>query len=216
MARKYRPPTTGVSSGLPVRSHGGSREHSPPRTGVRRYSIDENGQTPPSVGRYLTHETDIGALLVREFCTFLSNIFIIDFSFQTHRRITAPESMDMESETSSVCSERSFSTTNRQMHLDNWELSEALKNCQSSQWSERKDGLVYMQSMFKSRRPYTAIELKKICDTFSRLFVDQHNKVRLAGKCFAGISCFRRLWEIISRWDLDIFGFFLSLVCRLE
>lgn len=97
---------------------------------------------------------------------------------QSHRRITNPESMDLESETSSVCSERSFSTNaNRQMHLDNWELSEALKNCQSSQWSERKDGLVYMQAMFKNRRSYTMAELKKICDAFSRLFVDQHTKV---------------------------------------
>ena len=58
------------------------------------------------------------------------------------------------------------------------DMNEAITCLSSSQWSERRDGLVNLKNMMQSGRVFSRQELKRLCEIFSRLFQDQHNKVR--------------------------------------
>ncbi len=55
---------------------------------------------------------------------------------------------DQDSETSSVCSERSLS------RFESAELTESLRCCSSTQWGERKEGLAVLQNYFKSGKVF--------------------------------------------------------------
>jgi uncharacterized protein (DUF2336 family) len=58
------------------------------------------------------------------------------------------------------------------------DMNEAITCLSSSQWSERRDGLVNLKNMMQTGRVFSRQELKRLCEIFSRLFQDQHNKVR--------------------------------------
>uniref|UniRef100_A0A671MH78 CLIP-associating protein 1-like n=1 Tax=Sinocyclocheilus anshuiensis TaxID=1608454 RepID=A0A671MH78_9TELE len=87
---------------------------------------------------------------------------------------------DANSDASSACSERSFSSRNgiAPQHLRQTEdMAEILNHCASSNWSERKEGLLGLQSLLKSQRVLSRVELKRLCEIFTRMFADPHSKV---------------------------------------
>ncbi|KAI5616659.1 CLIP-associating protein 1 isoform X6 [Silurus asotus] len=87
---------------------------------------------------------------------------------------------DANSDASSACSELSYSSRNggvpnymRQTE----DVAEILNHCASSNWSERKEGLVGLQNLLKSQRTLSRVELKRLCEIFTRMFADPHSKV---------------------------------------
>ncbi|KAK2857142.1 hypothetical protein Q5P01_005877 [Channa striata] len=88
---------------------------------------------------------------------------------------------DANSDASSACSERSFSSRNGGMaphYLRQTEdVAEVLNHCASANWSERKEGLLGLQNLLKSQRMLSRVELKRLCEIFTRMFADPHSKV---------------------------------------
>ncbi|XP_071041118.1 CLIP-associating protein 1 isoform X37 [Parasteatoda tepidariorum] len=89
------------------------------------------------------------------------------------RRYNAFDDQSDESETSSVCSDRSFSSFGRSVD----DINEVIHNLHSIHWSDRKEGLQALQAYFRSGRILSHIELKKVTDIFSKIFMDPHTKV---------------------------------------
>uniref|UniRef100_A0A4W5N8X1 Cytoplasmic linker associated protein 1 n=1 Tax=Hucho hucho TaxID=62062 RepID=A0A4W5N8X1_9TELE len=87
---------------------------------------------------------------------------------------------DANSDASSACSERSYGSRNggpphymRQTE----DVAEVLNHCASSNWSERKEGLLGLQNLLISQRILSRVELKRLCEIFTRMFADPHSKV---------------------------------------
>ncbi|XP_028322051.1 CLIP-associating protein 1-A-like isoform X3 [Gouania willdenowi] len=87
---------------------------------------------------------------------------------------------DANSDASSACSEQSYSSRNGRMgpsYLRQTEdVAEVLNHCASANWSERKEGLVGLQNLLKSHRILSRVELKRLCEIFTRMFADPHSK----------------------------------------
>lgn len=90
------------------------------------------------------------------------------------RRYNAFDDQSDESETSSVCSDRSFGSFGGRAMDD---ISDVIHCLNSIHWSERKEGLQVLQNFLRSSRYLSTIELKKVTDTFTKLFMDPHTKV---------------------------------------
>ncbi|XP_059356342.1 CLIP-associating protein 1-like isoform X11 [Carassius carassius] len=87
---------------------------------------------------------------------------------------------DANSDASSACSERSYSSRNGGIpHFlrQTEDVAEVLNHCASSNWSERKEGLLGLQNLLKSQRILSRVELKRLCEIFTRMFADPHSKV---------------------------------------
>lgn len=56
------------------------------------------------------------------------------------------------------------------------DINEVIHNLHSIHWSDRKDGLQALQAYFRSGRMLSSIELKKVTDIFSKIFMDPHTK----------------------------------------
>ncbi|KAM9414470.1 LOW QUALITY PROTEIN: CLIP-associating protein 2-like [Salvelinus alpinus] len=103
---------------------------------------------------------------------------------------------DANSDASSACSDRSYSSRNggaiptymRQTE----DVAEVLNRCASANWSERKEGLLGLQALLKSQRTLSRVELKRLCEIFTRMFADPHSKresgSKLYGTAESGIS----------------------------
>ncbi|XP_058520311.1 CLIP-associating protein 1 isoform X14 [Ochotona princeps] len=174
----------GSSRGLPVtsssekrskipRSQGCSRETSPNRIGLDRYGLGQTGRMPGSVSamRVLSTSTDLEAA-------------VADALKKPVRRRYEPYGMysddDANSDASSVCSERSYGSRNGGIphYLRQTEdVAEVLNHCASSNWSERKEGLLGLQNLLKSQRTLSRVELKRLCEIFTRMFADPHSKM---------------------------------------
>ncbi|KAM8788595.1 CLIP-associating protein 1 isoform 10-T10 [Rhynchonycteris naso] len=169
------PPVTPSSekrSKIP-RSQGCSRETSPNRIGLDRFGLGQAGRIPGSVNamRVLSTSTDLEAA-------------VADALKKPVRRRYEPYGMysddDANSDASSVCSERSFGSRNGGIphYLRQTEdVAEVLNHCASSNWSERKEGLLGLQNLLKSQRTLSRVELKRLCEIFTRMFADPHSKV---------------------------------------
>ncbi|XP_038575573.1 CLIP-associating protein 1a isoform X2 [Micropterus salmoides] len=86
---------------------------------------------------------------------------------------------DANSDASSACSERSYGSRNGGIphYLRQTEdVAEILNHCASSNWSERKEGLLGLQNLLKSQRVLSRVELKRLCEIFTRMFADPHSK----------------------------------------
>ncbi|XP_044072569.1 CLIP-associating protein 1a isoform X19 [Siniperca chuatsi] len=86
---------------------------------------------------------------------------------------------DANSDASSACSERSYGSRNGGIphYLRQTEdVAEILNHCASSNWSERKEGLLGLQNLLKSQRILSRVELKRLCEIFTRMFADPHSK----------------------------------------
>ncbi|XP_074191214.1 CLIP-associating protein 1 isoform X21 [Rhinolophus sinicus] len=169
------PPVTSSSekrSKIP-RSQGCSRETSPNRIGLDRFGLGQAGRVPGSVSamRVLSTSTDLEAA-------------VADALKKPVRRRYEPYGMysddDANSDASSVCSERSYGSRNGGIphYLRQTEdVAEVLNHCASSNWSERKEGLLGLQNLLKSQRTLSRVELKRLCEIFTRMFADPHSKV---------------------------------------
>ncbi|XP_012915537.1 CLIP-associating protein 1 isoform X8 [Mustela putorius furo] len=169
------PPVTPSSekrSKIP-RSQGCSRETSPNRIGLDRFGLGQAGRGPGSVNamRVLSTSTDLEAA-------------VADALKKPVRRRYEPYGMysddDANSDASSVCSERSYGSRNGGIphYLRQTEdVAEVLNHCASSNWSERKEGLLGLQNLLKSQRTLSRVELKRLCEIFTRMFADPHSKI---------------------------------------
>ncbi|XP_045682111.1 CLIP-associating protein 1 isoform X25 [Phyllostomus hastatus] len=155
------------------RSQGCSRETSPNRIGLDRFGFGQAGRIPGSVNamRVLSTSTDLEAA-------------VADALKKPVRRRYEPYGMysddDANSDASSVCSERSYGSRNGGIphYLRQTEdVAEVLNHCASSNWSERKEGLLGLQNLLKSQRTLSRVELKRLCEIFTRMFADPHSKV---------------------------------------
>ncbi|XP_010859123.1 PREDICTED: CLIP-associating protein 1 isoform X3 [Bison bison bison] len=175
--------TGGSSRGPPVtpssekrskipRSQGCSRETSPNRIGLDRFGLGQAGRIPGSVNamRVLSTSTDLEAA-------------VADALKKPVRRRYEPYGMysddDANSDASSVCSERSYGSRNGGIphYLRQTEdVAEVLNHCASSNWAERKEGLLGLQNLLKSQRTLSRVELKRLCEIFTRMFADPHSK----------------------------------------
>lgn len=99
-----------------------------------------------------------------------------------------------DSETSSVCSERSFDSYRRTSDSHSWsgsqqrlyrdvlepvnkDITDIIANCASTHWVDRKEGLVGLQNYFQNGNALTGSELKRVADIFTKMFMDSHTKV---------------------------------------
>uniref|UniRef100_A0A8D0HR90 Cytoplasmic linker associated protein 1 n=1 Tax=Sphenodon punctatus TaxID=8508 RepID=A0A8D0HR90_SPHPU len=155
------------------RSQGCSRETSPNRIGLDRFGLGQPGRLPASVNamRVLSTSTDLEAA-------------VADALKKPVRRRYEPYGMysddDANSDASSACSERSYGSRNGGIphYLRQTEdVAEVLNHCASSNWSERKEGLIGLQNLLKSQRTLSRVELKRLCEIFTRMFADPHSKV---------------------------------------
>ncbi|XP_037589991.1 CLIP-associating protein 1 isoform X11 [Cebus imitator] len=137
-----------------------------------RFGLGQPGRIPGSVNamRVLSTSTDLEAA-------------VADALKKPVRRRYEPYGMysddDANSDASSVCSERSYGSRNGGIphYLRQTEdVAEVLNHCASSNWSERKEGLLGLQNLLKSQRTLSRVELKRLCEIFTRMFADPHSK----------------------------------------
>ncbi|XP_027019477.1 CLIP-associating protein 1-like isoform X23 [Tachysurus fulvidraco] len=154
------------------RSQGCSRESSPGRSGQDRFGLIHQARISASVNamRILNTGMEVEAA-------------VADALRRPIRRWHESPGMysddDANSDASSACSELSYSSRNggvphymRQTE----DVAEILNHCASSNWSERKEGLLGLQNLLKSQRTLSRVELKRLCEIFTRMFADPHSK----------------------------------------
>ncbi|XP_032423946.1 CLIP-associating protein 1a isoform X26 [Xiphophorus hellerii] len=173
LPRAAAPPSTAAErrSRIP-RSQGCSRETSPSRPGLDRYGLIHQARICASVNamRVLNTGTEVEAAVADALRKPL------------RRRYESPgmySDDDANSDASSACSERSYSSRNGGIphYLRQTEdVAEVLNHCASSNWSERKEGLLGLQNLLKSQRILSRVELKRLCEIFTRMFADPHSK----------------------------------------
>lgn len=160
------------------RSQGCSREASPNRLGLDRYGLGQAGRLPATAMRVLNTSTEVEAAV--------ADALLLGDSRNKKkpiRRRYEPYGIysddDANSDASSACSERSYGSRNggiphymRQTE----DVAEVLNHCASSNWSERKEGLVGLQNLLKSQRTLSRVELKRLWEIFTRMFADPHSK----------------------------------------
>ncbi|XP_074035924.1 CLIP-associating protein isoform X2 [Leptinotarsa decemlineata] len=118
------------------------------------------------------------------------------FRSSPRRNMRSIDNQSDESETSSVCSERSersfdsfkrpcdsYSWSGSQQRLssrDVWEpsrdINQIIAMCASTNWQERKDGLLSLQYYLANEISLTEGELKHLTEIFTRMFMDSHTK----------------------------------------
>ncbi|XP_067405750.1 CLIP-associating protein 1 isoform X2 [Emydura macquarii macquarii] len=174
-------PTSSDKRSKIPRSQGCSRETSPNRIGLDRFGLGQPGRMPASVNamRVLSTSTDLEAAVA-------DALLLGDSRSKKKpvRRRYEPYGMysddDANSDASSACSERSYGSRNGGIphYLRQTEdVAEVLNHCASSNWSERKEGLIGLQNLLKSQRTLSRVELKRLCEIFTRMFADPHSKV---------------------------------------
>ncbi|XP_038623102.1 CLIP-associating protein 2 isoform X27 [Tachyglossus aculeatus] len=156
------------------RSQGCSREASPSRLSVGSgYGISQSSRLSSSVSamRVLNTGSDVEEA-------------VADALKKPARRRYESYGMysddDANSDASSACSERSYSSRNGSIPTymrQTEDVAEVLNRCASSNWSERKEGLLGLQSLLKNQRTLSRVELKRLCEIFTRMFADPHSKV---------------------------------------
>ncbi|XP_042162506.1 CLIP-associating protein 1-B-like isoform X21 [Oncorhynchus tshawytscha] len=164
------------------RSQGCSRDSSPSRLGLDRFGLIHQDRISASVNamRVLNTGTEVEAAV--------ADALLLGDSRNNkrkpmRRRYESPgiySDDDANSDASSACSERSYGSRNGGIphYLRQTEdVAEVLNHCASSNWSERKEGLLGLQNLLKNQRILSRVELKRLCEIFSRMFADPHSKV---------------------------------------
>ncbi|XP_039505639.1 CLIP-associating protein 1a isoform X24 [Pimephales promelas] len=157
------------------RSQGCSRETSPNRLGLDRFGLIHQARISASVNamRVLNTGTEVEAAVADALLLGDSR----NKRKPVRRRYESDD--DANSDASSACSERSYSSRNGGIphYLRQTEdVAEVLNHCASSNWSERKEGLLGLQNLLKSQRILSRVELKRLCEIFTRMFADPHSK----------------------------------------
>ncbi|XP_034145563.1 CLIP-associating protein 1-B isoform X13 [Esox lucius] len=164
------------------RSQGCSRDTSPDRSALERLGLAHQARISASVNamRILNTGTEVEAAVAD---ALLLGDARNSKRRPVRRRYESPgiySDDDANSDASSACSERSYGSRNggpphymRQTE----DVAEVLNHCASSNWSERKEGLLGLQNLLKSQRTLSRVELKRLCEIFTRMFADPHSKV---------------------------------------
>uniref|UniRef100_A0A674BQP3 Cytoplasmic linker associated protein 1a n=1 Tax=Salmo trutta TaxID=8032 RepID=A0A674BQP3_SALTR len=227
--RISRPPATSSTpadkrSKVP-RSQGCSRDSSPNRLGLDRFGLIHQARISASVNamRVLNTGTEVEAAVADALLLGDSR----NKRKPMRRRYESPgiySDDDANSDASSACSERSYGSRNGGIphYLRQTEdVAEVLNHCASSNWSERKEGLLGLQNLLKSQRILSRVELKRLCEIFTRMFADPHSKVGdrmfscLNSKCVFLFSVFSMFLEtlvdfvLVHREDLQDWLFVL-------
>uniref|UniRef100_A0A8D2LE83 Cytoplasmic linker associated protein 1 n=1 Tax=Varanus komodoensis TaxID=61221 RepID=A0A8D2LE83_VARKO len=183
LARSSRIPRPSVSQGCSRdTSRESSRDTSPARgfPPLDRFGLGQPGRLPASMNamRVLSTSTDLEAAVADALVRGETQ------NKKPVRRRYEPYGMysddDANSDASSACSERSYGSRNGGIphYLRQTEdVAEVLNHCASSNWSERKEGLIGLQNLLKSQRTLSRVELKRLCEIFTRMFADPHSKV---------------------------------------
>nr|XP_029492770.1 CLIP-associating protein 1-B-like isoform X15 [Oncorhynchus nerka] len=162
------------------RSQGCSRDSSPNRLGLDRFGLIHQARISASVNamRVLNTGTEVEAAVADALLLGDSR----NKRKPMRRRYESPgiySDDDANSDASSACSERSYGSRNGGIphYLRQTEdVAEVLNHCASSNWSERKEGLLGLQNLLKSQRILSRVELKRLCEIFTRMFADPHSK----------------------------------------
>ncbi|XP_043994566.1 CLIP-associating protein 2 isoform X40 [Gambusia affinis] len=165
------------------RSQGCSRDSSPTRLSVGSgFGISQSSRLSSSVSamRVLNTGSDVeealaDALLVGDMRSKKKP------ARRRYENYSMYSDDDANSDASSACSEKSYSSRNggviptymRQTE----DVAEVLNRCASANWSERKEGLLGLQALLKNQRTLSRVELKRLCEIFTRMFADPHSKV---------------------------------------
>lgn len=187
-------------SGQGIRSTGNSREPSPQRFTMDRsfggkirgrnlyMSPTDRPPTRPVMAQKMLQQSREAESALADALTFDS----IDNYTRTPR---GKGDHSDDSETSSICSERSmdglrrpsdsfsWSGSQQRLYRDLWDQSipkdikEIIENCSHKHWGDRKEGLVGLQHFLVNGNTLTATELRKITDIFAKMFMDSHTKV---------------------------------------
>ncbi|XP_058279255.1 CLIP-associating protein 2 isoform X25 [Hirundo rustica] len=164
------------------RSQGCSREASPSRLSVGTgFGISQSSRLSSSVSamRVLNTGSDVeeavaDALLLGDIRTKKKPVRRRYESYGMY------SDDDANSDASSACSERSYSSRNGSIPTymrQTEDVAEVLNRCASTNWSERKEGLLGLQNLLKNQRTLSRVELKRLCEIFTRMFADPHSKV---------------------------------------
>ncbi|XP_019746400.1 CLIP-associating protein 1-like isoform X10 [Hippocampus comes] len=148
------------------RSQGCSRETSPTRSGPDRLSHQARISASVNAMRILNTGTEVEAAVADALQRSVRRHFESPGMFSDD---------DANSDASSACSERSYSSRNGAVrHTE--DVAEILNHCASTNWSERKEGLLGLQNVLRSHRMLSRVELKRLCEIFTRMFADPHSK----------------------------------------
>ncbi|XP_015439234.1 PREDICTED: CLIP-associating protein 1-A isoform X1 [Dufourea novaeangliae] len=187
-------------SGHGIRSTGNSREPSPQRFGMDRsfaskirgrslhMSPTDRPQSRPVMAQKMLQQS-------REAESALADALTFDNIDSYTRTPRGKGDHSDDSETSSICSERSmdsfrrpndsfsWSGSQQRLYRDMWDQSipkdikEIIENCAHKHWGDRKEGLVGLQHFLSNGNTLTATELRKVTDIFTKMFMDSHTKV---------------------------------------
>ncbi|XP_052685975.1 CLIP-associating protein 1-like isoform X6 [Crassostrea angulata] len=162
-----------------ARSQGASREGSPNRVHMqpgRERRLSGGKTLPTSAGRrkagVLAQRTLRPGQDVEEALT--------DALRTQNRRRYEYDSDDAASETSSVCSERSYRSIGQTSEYYLWgyqDTTEIIALLGSGSHGDRKEGLIALQNLLRNGRFLSRVELQKVCEVFNRMFHDPHSKV---------------------------------------
>ncbi|CAB3383710.1 Hypothetical predicted protein [Cloeon dipterum] len=191
-----------LGGGIP-RSQGasreGSRDPSPNRYGGISYGSMLRARTGLNYGTPQSGQRTVMAQKIlqqsREAENALADALNFEEEFQktpTRKTSRLFDDHSDESETSSICSERSYDsfrrpsdywTNSQQRHFQNslWEqpkgIGDFIISCASTHWQDRKEGLVGLQRYLQSGHKLTFQELRQVTNIFTKIFMDSHTKV---------------------------------------
>ncbi|XP_048238502.1 CLIP-associating protein 1-like isoform X8 [Haliotis rufescens] len=186
-------------SGIP-RSQGTSREGSPSRhTYGRERRLSGSKVSHGSKGAVMAQR------LLRPGSDVEDALFDALQRGPAKKRFDTYDSDDNASETSSVCSERSYNSYSgrtseadsdmdrRHRHpkvkqqsllryspntvVTEEDMQEIIAQLGSGSYTERKEGLISLQHLLRMNRYLSRVELKKVTEIFTRMFHDPHSKV---------------------------------------
>jgi len=190
-------PGPGLPTGTPDRN---GRARSRGAGGVSQSQPGSRSASPSSIKSYHTYFND-------------PNVHSPASPFTTgtkspRKRSTGPFDQGFdnsdESETSSLCSEKSFDYSRGRPSDD---ITDIIANCASTHWADRKDGLIGLQCFFRDGRMLSGSELRRITDIFTKMFMDAHTKV------FA--LFLETLCELVSSHKADLYDWLYVLLTRL-
>ncbi|XP_076292995.1 CLIP-associating protein isoform X3 [Lasioglossum baleicum] len=165
-------------SGHGIRSTGNSREPSPQRFGMDRsfaskirgrnlyMSPTDRPQSRPVMAQKMLQQS-------REAESALADALTFDNIDSYTRTPRGKGDHSDDSETSSICSERSMDSFRR----PNDDIKEIIENCAHKHWGDRKEGLVGLQHFLSNGNTLTETQLRKVTDIFTKMFMDSHTKV---------------------------------------
>ncbi|XP_064644239.1 CLIP-associating protein 1-like isoform X4 [Lineus longissimus] len=192
-------PTSQKKRSAIPRSQGASRETSPTRISNR-----DRGATGGRLGypqRISHNKNTTGEAPKRVLGTGRDSEQLLAQALLTtdRKRFDTYDSEDNASETSSICSERSYSSYGRASENLDYnsdrrkshhssvkgddektlpkDVAEIVGNLASGSWADRKEGLLSLKKLLHSTRILNRLEVKKVTEIFTRMFHDPHGKV---------------------------------------